>query len=177
VSSGLPPRSARNRVYQWFSWRIIPQGSPMRIWTPGLDRAAQHIRHSHQPRRLLPDRHRVHNLKKWKFPSTNITANGYLVIYASGKRSASARLHTNFVARFGRRISGLCEARRSSIISEFPPPLRSNTRYYSYGFDTTGTNLVYFSTGRPGPRISAVWSLFAEEHQIQPGRGYYEAPF
>ncbi|MBI1841432.1 MAG: lamin tail domain-containing protein, partial [Verrucomicrobia bacterium] len=37
-------------------------------------------------------------LGKWRFPSTNIAANGYLLVFASNKdrRSAGAPLHTNF---------------------------------------------------------------------------------
>src|SRR5687768_17687302 len=38
------------------------------------------------------------NLTKWQFPSVSISANGYLVVFASGKNRAVAgqQLHTNF---------------------------------------------------------------------------------
>src|SRR5687767_44677 len=38
------------------------------------------------------------NLTKWQFPSVSIPANGYLVVFASGKNRAIAgqQLHTNF---------------------------------------------------------------------------------
>ena len=38
------------------------------------------------------------NLTKWTFPATNISAGGYLIVFASGKDRATngAELHTNF---------------------------------------------------------------------------------
>jgi len=36
------------------------------------------------------------NLKRWALPSTNIAANGYLIIYASGKNRTAPRMHTDF---------------------------------------------------------------------------------
>src|SRR3954470_20951044 len=32
------------------------------------------------------------NLRKWRFPATNIVANGYLLVYASGKDRTAPRL-------------------------------------------------------------------------------------
>ena len=38
------------------------------------------------------------NLRQWVFPATNLAANGFLVVFASGKDRAiaGAQLHTNF---------------------------------------------------------------------------------
>jgi hypothetical protein len=36
------------------------------------------------------------NLKKWKFPSVSVPANGYLVVFASGKDLSGAEVHTSF---------------------------------------------------------------------------------
>src|SRR5882672_5943556 len=38
------------------------------------------------------------DLNKWRFPATNLVANGYLVVFASGKNRAVAglELHTSF---------------------------------------------------------------------------------
>jgi hypothetical protein len=56
------------------------------------------------------------NLTKWTFPTTNLPANSYLLVFASGKSRAvaGAELHTSFQleARGFRRISCPRESRR-----------------------------------------------------------------
>src|SRR5690606_6379376 len=36
------------------------------------------------------------NLRKWEFPFVNVPANGYVVVFASGKNRNTPELHANF---------------------------------------------------------------------------------
>ena len=36
------------------------------------------------------------NLEKWRFPNFSLDANGYLIVFASGKDRDNGELHTNF---------------------------------------------------------------------------------
>src|SRR4051812_42913908 len=90
------------------------------------------------------------NLRKWRLPSTNIAANGYLIIYASGKDRTAPRLHTNFSLDADGEYLAFVKPDGVTKISEFTPNFAQQYKDFSYGYDSTGTNLVYFSTATPG---------------------------
>ena len=63
------------------------------------------------------------NFTKWTFPSTNLPAGGFLVVFASGKdRTNSAQLHTNFRLENGGGYLALVQPDGTTIASEFSYP-------------------------------------------------------
>ena len=104
------------------------------------------------------------DLKKWRLPSTNIAANGYLIIYASGKDRTTPRLHANFSIDVDGEYLAFVKPDGTNIISEFNeyPQQYKDT---SYGLDSTGTNWVYFSTGSPGAANTGGVVAFAQDPQ------------
>ncbi len=115
------------------------------------------------------------NLQKWRLPSTNIAANGYLIIYASGKDRLAPRLHANFSLNADGEYLALVKPDGITKISEFLPV--QQYKDFSYGFDQTGTNLVYFSRGTPGTANGGGVVAFVQDTKFSQDRGYYDAPF
>ena len=66
---------------------------------------------------------RGNDLTKWRFPSTNLAANGYLVVFASGKdrRVPGAPLHTSFQLSKGGEYLALVKPDGTSIASAYAP--------------------------------------------------------
>ena len=75
------------------------------------------------------------DLKKWTFPSMNIAANGFLVVFASGKdRSVSGTpLHANFNLGAGGDYLALVHPDGVTIASKFSPVYPTQHRGFSYG--------------------------------------------
>lgn len=102
-------------------------------------------------------------LEKWEFPAVEIPANGYLVVFASGKdrRSEGEELHTSFGVSGGGEYVGLVDADGESVLSStLVPPLERDQSYilvpsdgspsYEVSNDPTpeaenSTNVVIFS--------------------------------
>ncbi|RIK80473.1 MAG: hypothetical protein DCC68_10965 [Planctomycetota bacterium] len=89
------------------------------------------------------------NLAKWTFPSVNLPAGGFLVVFASGCDvpgvdcpDASVELHTNFeLARTGEYIA-LVEPDAATVVSSFGPNEESYPRQFedvSYGIGQAAT--------------------------------------
>lgn len=76
------------------------------------------------------------DLTKWRFPSTNLTAGGYIVVFASGKdrRVPGARLHTNFKLSNSGEYLALVEPDGRTIATEFSPTFPPQFANVSYGF-------------------------------------------
>src|ERR1043165_5645153 len=71
------------------------------------------------------------NLRKWRLPSTNIAANGYLIIYASGKDRTAPRLHTNFSLDADGEYLAFVKPDGVTKISEFTPKFPQQYKDYS----------------------------------------------
>jgi hypothetical protein len=86
------------------------------------------------------------NLRKWRFPATNIVANGHLVVFASGKdrRTPGRPLHTNFKLDAAGEYLALVEPDGKTIACEFAPKFPTQVPNVSYGFPNivTGTNII-----------------------------------
>src|SRR5687767_3221188 len=65
----------------------------------------------------------TNNLTKWRFPSTNLAANAYLIVFASNKDRArtGSPLHTNFRLSDTGEYLALVESNGTTIASEFRP--------------------------------------------------------
>ncbi|HEY6228481.1 MAG TPA: lamin tail domain-containing protein, partial [Verrucomicrobiae bacterium] len=117
------------------------------------------------------------NLRKWRLPSTNIAANGYLLIYASGKNRTTPRLHTNFSLDADGEYLAFVKPDGVTKISEFTPKFPQQYKDYSYGLDSTGTNWVYFSQGSPGAANTSGVVAFVKDTKFSQDRGLYDTPF
>src|SRR3954469_19887767 len=88
------------------------------------------------------------DLKKWQFPSTNVNAGGFLVVFASNKdrRIAGAPLHTNFRLSTGGEYLALVKPDGSNIVSQFAPTFPPQAADVSYGYGVLTTNLTLISS-------------------------------
>ncbi len=113
---------------------------------------------------------------KWILPDVTISADGYLVIFASGKdrNIAGSELHTNF------KLSGSGEylvLYNSSgvVVSEFDPAFPEQIADYSFGFYED--NYIEFSDPTPGEDngLSSGTVLPAPEFNVK--HGLFDSPF
>lgn len=86
------------------------------------------------------------DLTKWAFPSTNLAAGQYLVVFASSKDRAlvGSQLHTNFAISVDGEYLALVQPDGFTIASEFSPEFPQQYQDVSYGVstDSTGTTLL-----------------------------------
>src|SRR6059036_3679416 len=63
------------------------------------------------------------DLTQWSFPGTNLSPNGYLIVFASGKdrRVPGAPLHTGFQLKSSGEYLGLVRRDGTNIVSYFAP--------------------------------------------------------
>jgi hypothetical protein len=90
----------------------------------------------------------TNDLRRWIFPSTNLAANSYLVVFASGKNRtiAGAPLHTDFSLDAGGEYLALVDP-RTNIISQFAPaPQVANV---SYGVARLAPPQAFITNGSP----------------------------
>ena len=75
------------------------------------------------------------DLTKWEFPSTTISANGYLVVFASSKDRAisGSELHTNFKLSAAGEYLALIQPDGATVASEFTPTFPPQLANVSYG--------------------------------------------
>ena len=91
--------------------------------------------------------------RKWKFPSVTIKANGYLIVYASGKNIVDDELHTNFKLN-SKGESVILSNNNGEIISKIYS--NSTTSDISYGYN--GNDYVYYYNGTPNKLNSGEYS-------------------
>src|SRR5438046_4864024 len=89
-------------------------------------------------------------LTKWRFPAVTLGANGYLVVFASGKDRAvpGAQLHTSFNLAANGEYLALVQSDGKTVASEFAPTYPEQFPDISYGV-LNGTS-YYFSKATPG---------------------------
>jgi hypothetical protein len=119
---------------------------------------------------------------KWVFPERTLPAQGYLVVFASGKdrkpTAPSGKLHTNFKLAMAGEYLGLYNAdapRR--VVSELAPRFPEQRNDFSFGIDPYG-EWRYFHPATPGAAnaASSITNVVAPVHfSVQ--RGYFSAPF
>jgi hypothetical protein len=111
----------------------------------------------------------TNNLAKWRFPSTNLPAGGFLVVYASGldRRVPGGSLHTDFQLSAGGEYLALVRPDGVSVAGAFEPVFPTQLPDVSYGVAQIprgsgwepGPRGVYFvqpTPGAPNPGGSAV---------------------
>jgi hypothetical protein len=92
----------------------------------------------------------TNNLAKWRLPATNIAANGYLVVFASGKNrtNAGAPLHANFQLNGDGEYLGLVRP-DLTIATEFAPLFPEQFDNISYGDGQSVTVTKLLPAGAP----------------------------
>ncbi|MBL9170431.1 MAG: lamin tail domain-containing protein [Verrucomicrobiales bacterium] len=102
----------------------------------------------------------ANDLRKWRFPATNLAGGRFLVVFASGndRRIPGARLHTSFQLSAGGEYLALVRPDGTTVATEFAPSLPQQVPDVSFGFaqvaagdswEISATD-VYFTTPTPG---------------------------
>lgn len=118
-------------------------------------------------------------LTQWAFPSVNVPAAGYLVVYASGKNRTNnpARLHASFSLKAEGEYLALVHPDKTSLVTVLEPQFPEQFRDVSYGLDATGTNFLYFTKSSPGVTNGAGLVSFVEDVNFSVEHGFYDQPF
>src|ERR1043166_2926046 len=89
------------------------------------------------------------DLTQWRFPSTNLPPNGYLIVFASGKnrRDSGAPLHTNFKLSGSGEYLALVRPDGTNIASSYEPVFPPQVGGISYGIPLQQTSITLISSG------------------------------
>jgi hypothetical protein len=115
------------------------------------------------------------NPTKWRFPSLNLAANRYLLVWASEKdrTNPAAPLHTNFKLENGGEFLALIDP-RTNLVSAFVPIFPPQQADISYGRDRVDPSLLgYFTTPTPGAQNSTSGQGFASDPVFSVDSGVY----
>lgn len=121
-------------------------------------------------------------LNKWAFPAKTISANEYLVVFASAKnrRDPTKNLHTNFkLSSFGSYLALTKDngAGGFTIVSEFAPTYPPQKSDVSYGSSDSEGYIGYMEIPTPGQPNGATVTGFVKDTKFSHPRGRYSAPF
>ncbi len=123
------------------------------------------------------------DLTQWSFPSTNIAAKGFLIIFVSGKNRAVAgsELHTNFKLSASGEYLALVMPDGTTVEHELPFPAIQEDISYGYAFtngtiDTSSVGLL--TTPSPGLTNSTIDYIgYVETPVTTPEHGFYDSAF
>ncbi len=92
------------------------------------------------------------SLTRWSFPSTNLDAGNYLVVFASGKNRSKAggQLHTNFKLDAGGEYLALVQPDGARIACAYAPQFPPQRADVSFGLDPASAERLFFSHPTPG---------------------------
>ncbi|MGZ8899941.1 MAG: CotH kinase family protein, partial [Limisphaerales bacterium] len=121
----------------------------------------------------------TNNLALWRFPSVSISANSYLVVFASTKNitNPAAKLHTSFNLRKEGAYLALSDP-QTNVVSAFAPAFPPQQGDVSYGRERSNPNLLgFFTNPTPGAPNTAGGPGFASDVKFSmPGRTFL-SPF
>lgn len=120
---------------------------------------------------------RADNLAEWRFPNLTLSANEYLLVFASGKdRTNAPPFHTNFRLNKDGGYLALVDP-AAKVVSAFAPAYPAQLKDVSYGRDRVDPNLLaYYVTPTPGKPNSTGGPGFAPEVQFStPSRTFSSA--
>ena len=91
------------------------------------------------------------DLNQWVFPSTNLSAGAYLVVFASGKdrRTPGHELHTNFALSTNGEYLALVMPDQTTAATEFAPQFPPQLPDVAYGLGRLLTETTLVSTSAP----------------------------
>jgi hypothetical protein len=118
------------------------------------------------------------NPTKWRIPAVNVPANGYLVIFASGRdlTDPTQPVHTNFSLARGGEFLALVSPNASSILTVFQPEFPEQKENVSYGFEADGLTEGFFDPPTPGAANGNSFSGFVEDTKFSINRGFFTTP-
>jgi hypothetical protein len=112
------------------------------------------------------------SLAKWTFPSTNVAAGAYVLVYASGNDGIlSGELHANFALNKDGEYLALVRP-DMSIACQFSPKFPPQYADVSYGIGPTN-DLQYFYIPTPGATNIAGMIGTVADTKFTPDRGFY----
>jgi hypothetical protein len=111
---------------------------------------------------------------KWVFPATMLSANGYLVVFASGRNTnVNGQLHTSFKLSSSPAFLGLFDA-AGNVISAFSPTYPQQYTDISYGRDRLDPTLLgYFTNATPGAANATTGPGFGPDVQFSRAGGTF----
>jgi CotH kinase protein/Lamin Tail Domain/Chitobiase/beta-hexosaminidase C-terminal domain len=114
---------------------------------------------------------------KWTFPSTNLGAGSFLVVFASGKdrTNAGVALHTSFSLSANGEYLGLFRPEAATPDSEYAPEFPSQQTDVSFGL--SGGTRLYFRPPTPGVANGAGFADFVADTKFSHNRGFYDQGF
>jgi hypothetical protein len=103
----------------------------------------------------------TNNLAKWKFPSTNLNARAFMVVFASGddRKVAGGALHTNFKLDAAGEFLALVKPDGVTVTTQFAPAYPKQYADVSWGAGETTTLLASNAAGRLLIPTSGAFSL------------------
>ncbi|MDA7934673.1 lamin tail domain-containing protein [Akkermansiaceae bacterium] len=120
---------------------------------------------------------REDNLTQWTFPAgSTVPGNGYLTVFASGANltNPTEPLHTNFSLRSGGEYLALVDRDGIAILTDFTFPAQKQD--FSYGLETNGSIIGFFSPATPEAANGSSFAGFVEDTKFDISRGFYETP-
>lgn len=115
------------------------------------------------------------NLQKWIFPSVNLPANGYLVIFASGKdEQIGNEIHTNFKLSADGEYLALSD-KNQNIVTELSPAFAATESDQSIGWLDGGW--VIFDSPTPGAENTGSSSTELPAPVFSRSHGFYTQSF
>ena len=123
------------------------------------------------------------NLLQWPLPAVQIPANGFLIVFASGKdrRATSAELHTNFRLNAKGDYLALVDG-TGRVLQQFPTNYPAASKFpvqfknVSYG---VGSNRVvgFFRPSTPGAPNGTAFAGVVPDTKFSVDRGFYDTGF
>jgi hypothetical protein len=114
--------------------------------------------------------------RKWRFPGVTLGANGFLIVFASGKDRAAvgSELHANFSLDADGEYLALVRP-DGGIATEFAPKFPEQLKDTSYG-SVQGID-YYFSKPTAGASNGAGFIALVSDTKFSQDRGFYDTPF
>ena len=121
------------------------------------------------------------NLKtKWNFPAVNIPANGYLLVFASGKDTVdgAGNPHTNFNLGANGEYLAIVRPDGITVDDSFDPVYPEQFTDISYGPPVSGGAPVFFQTRTPdAANSSSAFPGVVKDTNFTVDRGFYDTAF
>jgi len=113
---------------------------------------------------------------KWVFPSTNLPAGGYLLVFASGKdrRTPGSPLHANFSLSASGEYLALISP-EGDVATEYAPAFPAQKNDIAYGL-REGRE-YFFDQPTPGAANAGGFNEFVADTKFSHDRGFHTEPF
>jgi len=124
------------------------------------------------------------DLKKWAIPAVDLSAGGYLRIFASGEDLTGnpAFLHTNFSLSGSGEFLALTKDKGDGsgdvvVLNQFSPTYPEQQDGISYGYDPSGANQGFLETPTPAAQNGVPRDGFVGDTSFSVQRGFFDTAF